>query len=123
MKNGRMLAIALDEEYDRLNAISEEVTEFLGQATSGTYDTSDNTYVLYFWGEWELSDQAYYELNSYLSTVRHSYVEYTEVDGAGKVIEEYKDEDEWGCDGEFSDMLHFNPKVSFFDYGYGFDET
>ena len=113
MKNGLMMAIALDEDYDNLNAISEEITAFLNEATNSTYETPDNIYTVYVWHFWGLTEQGYYDLRAYLDTVRHRYVEFTE---DGEIVTDNKDSDEFGVDEEFSncEMLSVKPCVQFF---------
>lgn len=121
MKDGLMMAIALDVDYDALNTLSEEITDFVSDAVSRTYNTPDNEYVVYYWGEWELSEKAYCELRSYLDTVRHRYIEVKE----DSIIRDNKSEDEWGCDGEFDsdDMLCLKPAIQFFETTYEEDDN
>ena len=119
VKTGKMLAIALDENYNDLEKISLAVKDFVNNAINSTHTEEETTYEIYFWNNWSISDETYEDIINYLSSVRHSFIL---IDESGYIIEDNKTTDENGTDELFNGMLSINYYCKFFDMEYGTED-
>lgn len=113
MSTSYKVAIAIDKDF------WPEVEPFIKDIPEGyeSYEreTPDNTYLCIYWDEiaWDRPETR--PLQNVLENIRHSMIVINK--DLGKIESDVLTDDEWGCDGEFYEILSWSADISFWEAG------